>query len=107
MSIENVQTIIGKAIMETEYRELLFTEPDNALEDYELTEEEKSVLKGMERDKFDTVASELEDRISRAGMTSIGIKDVIVSIGTKDINSSFNQLFGGDQFNIDNPTEGD
>ena len=85
-----MQEIIGKAVIDSDYRELLFTEPDIALEDYELTEEEISALKGMERDKFDTVASELEDRISRAGFTSIG---------TKDINASFNQLFGGDQFN--------
>jgi hypothetical protein len=77
--------------METEYRELLFNEPDKALEDYELTEEEKDALKGMEREKFDAVASELEERVSRAGFTSIG---------TNDVNTSFNTLFGKDQFNV-------
>ena len=90
MSAENVEQIIGKAVVDSEYRELLFTEPDKALEDYELTKEEKSALLGLEREKFDTVAGELEERISRAGLTSIG---------SKDIKSSMNQLFGGEQFN--------
>ena len=69
MSTENVEQIIGKAVVDSEYRELLFTEPDKALEDYELTEEEKSALKGMEREEFDSVASDLEERISRAGLS--------------------------------------
>jgi hypothetical protein len=67
VSLENVQTIIGRAITEAEYRELLFSDPDKALEGYELTEEEAAGLKGLEREKFDAVASELEERISRAG----------------------------------------
>ena len=66
MSIENVQTIIGRAVMEPEYRDLLFSEPDKALDGYELTDDESAALKGLEREKFDAVASELEDRISRA-----------------------------------------
>ncbi len=90
MSAENVEKIIGKAVVDGEYRRLLFSEPDKALEGYELTEEEKSALIGLEREKFDAVAGELEDRISRAGMTSIG---------SKEIKTSLNQLFGGEQFN--------
>jgi hypothetical protein len=72
MSFENVEKIIGRAIMEGEYRELLFSEPDKALEEYELTVEEKSALKSIDRNKFDEVASELEDRVSRAGLTGLG-----------------------------------
>ena len=75
MSLESVQTIIGRAVMEAEYRELLFSEPDKALEGYELTEEEAAALKGLERKRFDAVAGELEERISRAGGI-VGISDV-------------------------------
>ena len=76
MSLESVQTIIGRAVMEAEYRELLFSEPDKALEGYELTEEEAAALKGLERENFDAVAGELEERISRAGgkLDSIGLE---------------------------------
>ena len=69
MSTESVKEIIGKAVADGEYRELLFSEPDKALEGYELTEEESTTLKGIEREKFDTVATEIEERISRAGFS--------------------------------------
>lgn len=67
MSLESLQRIIGRAVMEPEYREKLFNDPEAALEGYELSEKEKTALKSMERETFDEVASELEERISRAG----------------------------------------
>ena len=74
MSKENVEQIIGKAVVDGEYRELLLSEPDKALEGYELTEEESTALKGIEREKLDAVVTEIEERISRAGLsfTSVG-----------------------------------
>jgi hypothetical protein len=53
--------------MEPEYRQLLLEEPDKAIEGYELTEEEVASLKSLHAEKFDAVAGELEERISRAG----------------------------------------
>jgi len=75
MSAESLEKIIGKAVVDGEYRELLFSEPDKALEGYELSEEESAALKGLEREKFNTAATEIEERISRAGLsfTSFGI----------------------------------
>jgi hypothetical protein len=70
MTIESVKTVIGRAIVESEYRALLFSDPDRALEGYELTEEEAAALRGLERDRFDAVASELEERISRSGLAA-------------------------------------
>jgi hypothetical protein len=67
MSLESLQEIIGRAVTEPEYRELLFSEPVKALEGYELTEEEAAGLRKLHREKFDAVAGELEERISRAG----------------------------------------
>lgn len=72
MSVESVETIISRAVTEPEYRELLFNEPDKALEGYELTEEEAASLKELEREKFDAVLGELEDRISRGGIVIRG-----------------------------------
>jgi hypothetical protein len=67
MSLEAVQTIIGRVVMEPEYRELLFDNPEKALEGYDLSEGEAAALRDIEREKFDQVAGELEGRISRAG----------------------------------------
>jgi hypothetical protein len=80
MSIENVQKIIGRAVVEPEYRELLFSEPEEALEGYELDEKEAAALKGLEREKFDAVADELEERVSRAsaGMAVVDPKQMTI-----------------------------
>ncbi len=68
MSKENVQTIIGRAILEPEFRSLLFAEPGKALEGYELTAEETQSLQSLDREKFDQAASEVEERISKSGL---------------------------------------
>ena len=67
MSESHVQQIIANAVINTEYREMLFNEPDKALEGFELTEEERTALIDLDRQSFDATASEMEDRISRAG----------------------------------------
>ena len=74
MSAETVQEIIVKAVTDKEYRELLFSDPEKALENFELTDEEATALKEMEREKFDVVASKLEERISKAGFGLGGMR---------------------------------
>ena len=49
--------------------------PDAALKGYELSEKEANALKGIEREKFDAVASELGERISKAGIGAVPIVD--------------------------------
>ncbi len=70
MSAESVQQIIGRAIGDGAFRELLFSNPDQALAGFDLTAEETSALKGLKREEFDAAASDLEQRISKtfAGM---------------------------------------
>jgi hypothetical protein len=62
----SLQEIIGRAVTEPEYRELLLSEADRALEGYELSKEEAASLKRLRPDTFDAVAGELGERISRA-----------------------------------------
>ena len=69
MSTDVVKQIIGHAIAEPEYRELLFMDPGKALEGLDLTEEEVSNLKKITRESFEAVAGELTERVSRAGFT--------------------------------------
>ena len=65
MSAEQVKDIIGKAVVEADYRKLLFSQPEKALEGYDLTEEERASLLALEEDAFDAFASELEERVSK------------------------------------------
>ena len=63
MPLRNVQTVIGKAVVDTEYRELLFSDPEEAIKDQNLTTEEIAGLKGLSRAKFNEVSAELEDQM--------------------------------------------
>ena len=76
MSKEIVQLIIGRAVTDLAFRELLFISPEKALEGYTLTEEEASLITGMERERLETVAGELEERISRAGLSAGDFVDI-------------------------------
>ena len=66
MSCEHVQRIIGRAVTEPVYRALLFSDPGTALAGYPLTQEERMALAGLVPERFDTLASELEARLSRS-----------------------------------------
>ncbi len=63
MSTEVVVQIIGRAVVEPDFRELLFANPDNALNGYDLTTEEIAALKSISREQFDAAESELRDRM--------------------------------------------
>lgn len=84
MSAESVEQVIEKAIVDGEYRELLFSDPDKALEGFELTEEENTALRGIEREKLDSVVTEIEERISRAGL-SLSASDILTNTQSKEI----------------------
>lgn len=63
MPLRNMQTVIGKAVVDPAYRELLFSDPDEAIKDQNLTAEEIAGVKGLSRAKFDEVSAELEDQM--------------------------------------------
>lgn len=69
-----VRKVIGQAISDLEYRDLLFNQPDKALDGLDLTTEEVALIKGFKRDKFDAAATEMEERISRAGIGGLNLK---------------------------------
>ena len=65
MSLETVKTIISRAMVEPEFKDLLFSNLDQALQGYELTDQEVAALKGISREEFDAIGGDLEERISR------------------------------------------
>jgi len=61
MSHKAVEDIISRAVVDIEFRELLFSKPDEAIAGHSLTDEEKTALKNMPRDKFDSSLGQLEE----------------------------------------------
>jgi hypothetical protein len=65
MSKDALQSVIGRAVTDKKFRYTLFANPDKALADYDLTEEEISSLKSIDAETMDDVAGTLDDRMSR------------------------------------------
>jgi len=65
MSKEAVEAIIGKAVVDSEFREALFADPDEALTGYDLTQEEVAALKAIDAETMESFAGTLDERISK------------------------------------------
>ncbi len=65
MSQEAVQKVIGRALAEESFRDLLLKSPEQALAGFDLTDGEIRALKGLKRDEFNAAANDLEQRISK------------------------------------------
>lgn len=61
--------IIGRAVTDGEFRELLFSDPDQAISGFDLTDQEHKALQNITRERFELVQSELEERLSKAGFS--------------------------------------
>jgi hypothetical protein len=68
MSQQAVQNLIGRAVMDAEFRNLLFSDPDKAFEGYDLTEEEKNVLRNLDAEEVASFAGKLDERITKVKM---------------------------------------
>jgi hypothetical protein len=59
MSKEAMETIVGKAVLDTEFREALFANPDEVLAGYDLSEEEVGALKALDAEHISKVTPAL------------------------------------------------
>ena len=66
MTQQAIEAVIGKAVMENEFREVLFANPDEALAGYELTDEETVALKSIDAETLESFAGALDERISKS-----------------------------------------
>lgn len=65
MSAQALQSVLSRAMVDTTFADLLFSDTDHAVAGYELTAEEIARLKTMSRAEFDQLAKALpEDRKS-------------------------------------------
>ena len=69
MTKEAVESVIGRAVLDGEFRESLFAEPDEALAGYELAEEEAAGLKSIDAETMEALAGTLDERISKSTVT--------------------------------------
>jgi hypothetical protein len=68
MSQQAVQNLIGRAVMDVAFRELLFSDPDKAFAGYDLTEEEKTILRNLDAGEVASFAGKLDERITKVKM---------------------------------------
>ena len=56
--MSTIETILSRAMNESEFAEQLFTDPEMALADYELTVDEMTLLIKMSHTQFDALSPE-------------------------------------------------
>ena len=64
MSAEETRKVVSRAVMDEEFRNTLFSNPDKALEGYDLTPEEINALRSIPAETIDEFANNLDERIS-------------------------------------------
>jgi hypothetical protein len=79
MSHKDVEQIISRAVVDEQFRELLFSSPGEALIGHDLTADERQALQGLSREKFDNALGDLEMRSVTGGASS----PTATPIGTK------------------------
>jgi hypothetical protein len=65
MSQEAVSQIIGRAVTDNEFRQLLFSNPEQALQGYDLTEDEKEALEDLKQEDLEDFSTKLDSRITK------------------------------------------
>jgi hypothetical protein len=64
MSRQALEAIVGRAILDAEFRLAFFADPDGTVLGYELTEEEMAALKQLDAESLDACGSSLSHRVA-------------------------------------------
>ena len=64
MSVQDTRKVVSRAVMDEGFRRTLFSDPDKALADYDLTPNEVQALRSLPAETIDDFANHLEERIS-------------------------------------------
>jgi hypothetical protein len=63
VSRQALEAVIGRAILDVEFRTALFADPDSTLVDYQLTAVELAALKSVDAESLDACGAGLAQRI--------------------------------------------
>jgi hypothetical protein len=66
MTQQAVESVIGRAVLDRGFLESWFADPDSALDAYELSEEEVTVLKTVDSETMEFLSGALDAHISKA-----------------------------------------
>jgi len=72
MSDTVLKEIIDRAVKDEKFRNLLFSDPNKALEGYTLSKEDRKILEGLNADNFDDFAGGLGDRTTKGFLPGTG-----------------------------------
>ena len=96
MSKEAVEAVIGKAVLDSGFREALFANPEEVLAEYDLTEEEVAALRAIDFETMESFAGTLDERISKSVTAVFTRIDGLV--GSPDIRLS--ETLSGDPLQV-------
>lgn len=65
MSAKHFQRLVVKALWEENFRDLLFSDPEQAMRNFDLTREERAELGRMERERFDDLVADYRLRLTK------------------------------------------
>lgn len=65
MTMDAIEQVIGRAVLDEEFRELLFSDPEKALAGFDLTDEEREKLLTLAQDEFRESLGGLGKRITK------------------------------------------
>lgn len=65
MSQKAVEQIMGKMLLDVEFRKLMVSDMAKALADYDLTDEERKGFDNVDFDDFDQALTSLDERMSK------------------------------------------
>lgn len=77
MSKEAVEAVVGRAVLDSEFRERLMADPNQALAGYDLAGADLEVFKNVGAESIEAFAGDLDERISKSdyqGVLSYGWK---------------------------------
>jgi hypothetical protein len=65
MSQDAVSQIIGRAVTDAKFRELLFSNPEQALQGYDLSADEVEALESLKQEDLEDFSTKLDSRITK------------------------------------------
>jgi hypothetical protein len=65
MAHDAVSQVIGRAVIDTEFRTLLFSNPTQALQGYDLSGDEVEALKNLKLEDLEDFSTKLDARITK------------------------------------------
>jgi hypothetical protein len=68
VSAKHFQLLVVKALWDENFRTLLFSRPEEAMQHYDLTPEERAELQRMERERFDDLVVEYRLRLTKEAL---------------------------------------